>query len=420
MKLALALVILAPLSIAVLRKPFIGLWMMVFLNPMVTLFKVSQNSSILKYFGYLLFMAWLINILITDKKIRLGPAKGYIILFSGWATITLFWSFNLSASFTKSFLLWELVFFYFLSYNLLNTRKRIDYILIAHTFGATIATIIGFKNLLTGGANWMYYRMTIEGLNENTFGVNCAMAIIAVLYLLATSKNKGIAYKFMLIFLGLFNSLGLLFSGSRGAWIAVSVAGIFFTISYADVEKRGYKKITVLLMYSLLLISIFALSWYILVKFFPNNAMFLKNRFIEALHPHKGDPIMSRFMIWWLGLKIFIKNFLTGVGVGAFPYATLVYFEGFYDPHSVFIGITAELGIVGIVLFLLILFKFFSISYKDKTYFKALKMSLLFLMVVISAKASFLWGRECWIIFALIASSSYIMKKEALEHRFLQ
>jgi O-antigen ligase len=133
------------------------------------------------------------------------------------------------------------------------------------------------------------------------------------------------------------NLFCILFLFSRGAYLATAV-GLFFTF----LIKRKRWLIPLLL-----------------ILFFWNTALPEKVRTrIEMTHNEYGQLDASaemRLVVWEHSLDLIQRNPLTGVGYGVFRYLGLE----LGDTHNIYLKILVEQGIIGFLIFLILIFKLF-------------------------------------------------------------
>jgi len=164
--------------------------------------------------------------------------------------------------------------------------------------------------------------------NPNVLGSYLVLIIALTLGSLATAKGEK---RFFLYTVLVAAYLCLLFTFSRGAWLAmlISVSALFFF----------YPKKRIIL---LLLLIVFLVS-------LPEYKTIVSRLNWELLHEDSSSSY--RWLIWQGAIKIIEKNWLLGVGLGNFSSALAHYLpvESFQvlHAHNTYLHILAETGIVG-------------------------------------------------------------------------
>ncbi len=167
--------------------------------------------------------------------------------------------------------------------------------------------------------------------------------VISFLDMLFKKKNKKIYI--ILFLLGL---LALILTGKRGMLIftCITVFLIYIFLSLNDL-KHFYKYILIFI------ISIGGII--ILLKNIPQTSIIM-NKFLFL--SRDNDILNGRQELWNKSMQIFDNNKFTGIGIG-----TIADIIGDYS-HNVYIQIMAEIGIIGIFLYILAVFKSLECSIK--------------------------------------------------------
>jgi len=184
--------------------------------------------------------------------------------------------------------------------------------------------------------------------NPNVLGEYLVAVLMMNLMLIGTSKN--ILRKFILLIpLGI-NTLTLLLTFSRGAWIGFAFAFVIMVIVY---EKRFLP----------IIVLAGILSLFVLPQVFVDRILTI---FISS-----GDSSTDYRVFIWFGSKNILKDywlFGTGLGYGSFSKIYSLYRMGeIYAAHShnIFYEILIETGIFGLMTFLYMMLKAFIIGIKN-------------------------------------------------------
>lgn len=253
-------------------------------------------------------------------------------------------------SFEKSLALIVLASVYFLVSNVVVNRRLAENAVKIIVFSSVPATIIGFILYFTSStkASWIdpTFTSTITSRAYSTFGnpnVYAVFLIVTTIFSIALAVDNVDGNSFF-FFAGasLLNSVSLALTWSRGAWVAVILAALAFTI----IRSRRAPKI--LLIPAMLI---------------PVGLLFIPESFTERLLSifNLGDSsVASRLSIWRSSIRMFLDNIFIGIGVGeeAFSEEFLKYAEDSVTaPHShnLFLEIGCEIGIFALVGFLYLL-----------------------------------------------------------------
>jgi len=143
--------------------------------------------------------------------------------------------------------------------------------------------------------------------------------------------------KLILLSIIVTNIFCVLFLFSRSSYIALAI-GLFLIFSF---KKR-------LLLIPLILIGIF---W----KTALPDKMIERVEMTTDAYGQLDKSSVARLRIWEASLDLFSENPISGVGYGVFRYLHL----GLADTHNIYLKLLAEQGIIGIFIFLLLLFILF-------------------------------------------------------------
>ena len=201
-------------------------------------------------------------------------------------------------------------------------------------------------------------RISVTGTYDpNDFALLIAMAFPITYALMQFQKT------IMKVFFSgvlLFMVITILKTGSRGGFLSlITVLGIIF-------YRKGIKYAFALL--PLILLFSFVISLTVRDHYW--------DRFDTILHPAHDYNITAqegRLDIWKRGIIIMLENPILGSGAGTFTVAEGLMHqeEGKWSaPHNSFVQVGAELGIPGLVLFILILYHAFAtVRKRDGTSF---------------------------------------------------
>jgi len=330
-------------------------------------------------------MFWTLKI-ISQEKIKFihSPLDFSIIAFMAICIFSLTWSNTPFVSLKELPLFLTGPLLYFIITNNINYNKRINHILsvmliIGGLFG--IYGILQYKGI--------DFSLWIRNLGRNkVFGlfgnVNYFAEYLIVLLPLAISlffvcRNK--VYKTLLLggILAIGGSLILTFT--RGSYLAIGISSLFMFFLYLTSQGKNFikehKKIFILFLVLIILVTfLFAL---------PNPLnkpgtiiSKIKGR-ISIAQLTKDYSLRRRFAIWKFTTMIIQDYPILGSGLGTFKYNSLNYQAKFFDQgenrylfpygiadkaHNEYLQLGAEIGILGLGIFLWIVITYFNYGIK--------------------------------------------------------
>lgn len=201
----------------------------------------------------------------------------------------------------------------------------------------------------------------------------------------------------ILIFLILL--IGLVFSYSRAAWLSVFVGLILVLLTYFRI------KFSYLIAVFIVLVSLVGYNWDNLVMELERNkkehtAKNIEERFESATNVSTDASNLERINRWDCALSMFKERPIMGFGPGTYSFE----YARFQDPenktiistnfgnlgnaHSEYLGALSETGLIGLLLFVLVVgyffFKVISLYQNFPSEFKAQKVVLLVILFSIS------------------------------------
>jgi len=350
-----------------------------YVNKYIYNFRVNQEA-VLKLFAVFLIAIWLVKIINTEKySLQKTKLDLPIILFSLALILSLFISKTKTVSFQEFIIFLSYILIFFLITNNLDNKANFNSFI--HLF-FIISLVVSIYTLM------QYYGIDpyLSDLHSltSTIGqknwISNYLAMIfpgAFSYFLLEQSQKRILYFLLLSIL----YTTLMICQSRGIWISIGLTLIFAI--YIIIKFKLYeifhknKKWLTLLLITLLLITIIYSTDNPLNK----SAITVPQRAMTTFD--EQDPsINTRFLIWKTTLEMIKERPILGSGIGTFKMNYLVYQAEFLknnpyyiqysgkarDAHNEYLQMWAELGIIGLGIFIGIILMFYSsiINYLKK------------------------------------------------------
>lgn len=374
--------------------PFIGLLLIAFQQPFATLLLLPGFGNISNILGiYTLFIFLIRNALSYKRTIKINKVFLFLIVFLSWAAASILWAEYPLITFIGLFRLIRYITLYFLIINFVDSERRFNLVISFFLMGCLIADIVVLKEFIKEGVYLYKYRSAVEGQNPNDFAAVSAVAIFCCLYFL---NLKYIKFPIkILCFFSLFFSLScLIYSQSRGAWVGfICSLGIYFIL----LNKLNLRKIYKNIFY---LSSSFIIVLYFFSDLFYEKFIEVNNRFLSIFTPTMDTGLILRFDIWNFALEKWLKNPILGIGFHNFhavsPFG--------YDAHSVYINYLLELGLIGIIIWISILFLLFKIANSNK--YRSLTIPILIFFIIVSTKGTYTSKGFYWFLFGIISATS--------------
>ncbi|NNF05620.1 MAG: hypothetical protein HKN21_02555 [Candidatus Eisenbacteria bacterium] len=324
----------------VLLRPFVGVVLyaaLFFLRP-AEMFPVLSTLHLERILGLLTLIAMCFEMYRKDGHIYLDHSKqtkwlwGFVFVLA--VTIpTSYWP-GRTSEVLFNFL--KTMAFYLMIVQLVNTRARLK--VFTFTYIAFIA-YVGFgaiRSFMAGG--FMHAQGIDRAVGETSAGGDPNSLAVTL----------GTTLPFVLAYMGIFRSLwarlllllcgsiflwGLGLSGSRSGVLGLMTA--FFV--YWLLSKRK-------------LLLGFVGAFALLLAFFALPESY-QNRYRTITSSELDESSQLRLSTWGAGMRMVLDRPILGVGPGAFGSAHFKYRGSWLQPHSLYVQVPAEMGLVGLFVF---------------------------------------------------------------------
>ena len=331
--------------------PELGVLAMIGLVPMASLF--SRPSLVVLAMVLIICISYFVKLIRGKRVFYLGLIDFAVLLFALILLLGGLISAGGVDSLKSAVLSATLMVGYFLTVNLMRTRAWICRGLKAFLLCATISGMIGFVQIFTGSLelSWLDtemfsdigVRITSTFDNPNVYATYLLLAIpFSLSFIVAKSDRSKALHIASLVLL----SVCMIETWSRGAWLGVLVSVVLFFLVYTRRSVAYLMLGGAMLPLTSLLI--------------PDSVV---SRFLSI--GSASDSSATYRISAWRGVgRMLRENWFGGIGVGeaafsavypAFSYAGI---QAIRHTHNLYLQILSETGIVGLVVFLLIVILF--------------------------------------------------------------
>lgn len=399
------------IGLVLLKWPFAGFLVMVALIPAEELTTLLAGRTIIWLFGIAVLGAWVLWFLLAEKKIRIaGYPTLMVLLWLMWGLISVFWAQEQAEALGRVMTLAQLIVFFCLLQVMVTDDRRLR-ILITAYFVASVF----FALLATGTAISADLRRAIlaEKQNPNVLARALGIGLLMVPYLLRQLKLA--RWRIVTVSGACVLALAILLTGSRGAWV-----GLVSAFSFTWLLSGG-KLVKTHSMIVIAIAIIGGIAWLYHIRVI-DEWMMRRILTLPSIEATRGGA--GRTNIWIVGWEIVKSNPLTGVGLQNFSarfedYIDKAGLRGAYgvypgrDPHSIFLSVQAELGIVGLLVFLIFLWAIFKklvLYYRDPR--AILGILLLSFMVLSGIPATVQYKKFFWLALGLATAIPLVIRRE--------
>jgi O-antigen ligase len=339
-----------PLALLAVASPVVALTFLLFVLPLEELSALTPDGvvTITKLLGVGAVGAWILHTLVARRPVSLPRIMLPLAAFLCWAAVSALWAVDPSASVRVAATLIQLLALYVLVANLLTRPEALRMALGAHVAGAVVLAVLALHLMEEGVLQRGRVAIVVDRqlLVESNALAAGLLFPVGICIAWALDRARPVLERLALALAGTLCATTLLVTLSRGA-----IAALVAMLVTASVARRA--------LWLPVLGIVLALPGLLLV----GGDLWERIAAAAAL----ADRGAGRLDIWQVGMLVIGANPLAGVGLGCFP---IVYFDYLAEaggvswkhaagvarslaryPHNTYLGVTAELGLVGLLLF---------------------------------------------------------------------
>ena len=271
-----------------------------------------------------------------------------ILIYCFYAMLSVFWSFNLENTFSVVFfnLFPSIILTIFLLHTINHQRHLIN-IFYSYILGCIIiasSTIYSYYNFYQFQL-FNLSRATAFEQDQNELSFLLSFGIVLIFYILQfTQQIKKI--KILLLISSFILLYAILVTGSRTGFIILLFIGFVLFITKLNIKR------------TMLFFPVFLFSSFYVFNLLNET---ISTRLLTTFSQIESGDLTNRTEIWTTGLNSFFKTgtkVIFGIGYDAFPefHKKITNLSYGRSVHSTYIGVFIELGIIGLFLFLNIIF----------------------------------------------------------------
>ena len=306
----------------------------------------------------------LFQIVSGKLKLRLRKLDWLLLVFAALSVVYFFISIlflnsdtALSFSSAKNYAFYSL--FYFVTYLLINSKKRFrDLLTVVIGSGAAILWFVFYGITVRHGLWSDFTPLSTEGVRTLAFthGYYLCMALIGAFVYVAYQKD--LFSKWLLILMP-FWVIGIIGSMMRHLWISISLTFAFLIVLFARTQLKSLKEHAKT--YSIIGLMLLVIAFYG-ASLFPRSSMYasMSNGFgmigsrVTSITNTDDESFVWRGTVWQESAKEFAKDPIFGIGFGKKVSVEIGTYHDFVEVrnmHNSFLVILVQMGILGFVLF---------------------------------------------------------------------
>lgn len=378
----------------------LALWLsfiLIFTVPWELAVDLPGIGTISRVVGLALLACWLFTILVAGQVRRPTPFHLVVFLFVLWNAASLFWSVDRSTTLDRLITYAQLFVLLFVLWDLLTTPAALAASLQAYVLGGYVSAFSVFYSYyyatdFYGCAECPDRRFSAASFQPDDLAGILALGIPLAWYLAVFCYQQGklgtglrlANYAYVPV-----ASLAIALTGTRGALIASVPAFVFALATMTQLQLR-----TRIALGLVLIAGLNALQDFIPLSSFQRLSTI-------GSEVASGD-LNGRVTIWRHGLAMFVQHPLLGVGSGAFRAAIGIGKVA----HNVYLSILVELGVIGFLLFAMILTMALGKALRHKGWAKWFWLSLLAGWAIDAFSLTLEMRKPTWLVFGLVVVSA--------------
>lgn len=350
-------------------------------------------GSVARLVGIIAAVAWLGTVLVRGEFRRPQPFHLAVFAYVLWQFASTLWSKDAAISldrvqtyvqlFVLAMLLWDLYV------NVSDLRNALQ----CYVLGGYVAIISTIINFFSQSGFRGQARYAATGFDPNNMGVMLAMGIPLAWYL-----STQISWRRPNPILQILNYayipgavLAILLSASRTSLLCTIPAAAYMLLTFNRMRLG-----TRLFVLAVLVYALFAIQ-----PLVPQTSF---ERFAETGDSISSGNLTGRVAIWKQGMDLFTEHPIIGVGSGMYRHSI----DLKRPSHNVFIGVSAESGIIGITLLLIVFFGAIYNALRHKSIWNSmLWLVILFIWLLGATTLNWEYAKITWIMFSLVVCSSH-------------
>jgi len=397
--------------LVLLKWPFAGLLAMIALIPGEELTTFFAGRTSIWILGIAVLGAWALRASLAEERIQIAKRPTLMaLLWLMWGLLSVFWAQDQAAALGRAVTLAQLITLFCLIQVMITDNQRLRMLLTAYFVVSVFFALLAIGTYMPAD---LKRAILTEAQNPNALGRGLGIGLLMTPYLLR--QLRSVRWRIAAWLGACALGLAILLTGSRGAWVGlVAAVGLTWLLSRGKLLKLR----SALVASIVIIIGIAGLYRVgVIDEWMVQRVLTLPS--VEATRGGSG-----RTDIWAVGWEMVKSNPLIGVGLQNFPtrfedYIDVASLRGAYgvypgrDPHSIFLSVQAELGIIGLVVFLMFLWAiFWNLSPHRGDSRAILGILLLTFMVFSGIPATILYRKFFWFVLGLATAIPIVITRE--------
>jgi O-antigen ligase/polysaccharide polymerase Wzy-like membrane protein len=375
------------------RVGWLSLWIFTFCVPWQNMVMLPSVGTIGRAVGLAAGLVCCISVALRGR-IWINHFMILALIFFIYSSLTILWTPFPDPVFLLIQSAFQLAAMMLLVHQFVHNSEDVSAFFLAYIFGCFVIAFATVDELFTGPEmDVTYRRFMAEGFNSNDGAYTMALAIPMAWHIALTARKW---FHGLILFYVPIGFSAILLSGSRGGSVAGAVALLTPLVHVRRISRCG----SVLIALGFVLLT--GMSLWAVHSLVPEDTLARVGSVAEERGYSDSSAFGGRLRIWIMGLDAFGRSPL--IGTGSFPETMTALYGQRLDAHNAFVHVAVNHGVIGLVLFLLLL----THLVKDilvapvsdrRTWYVLMGVLLIPLMM-----ANWMLTKQMWLLFALATS----------------
>jgi O-antigen ligase len=381
---------------------FLFLWLFVFSIAWENILIIPSIGTAGKLLGVAAFAIGLLAVIDKGHVRNLAVLHALMGAFVIWGSFTYFWTTYPDRTKEEVLTYFQLLLMVWLIREIASSELSQRRLMSAYVLGTYVSSALTFQSFLDGTAAH-YHRYAAEGFNPGDLALMLVLSIPFAIYL-ASDEKYGILRWLYRLHLAV-TTAAILLTAARGAVIDLGFALLIIPLSYSRWNIKQQ------LAFGMIMI-LGAITAAVVI---PQSSW---TRLGSISQEVSSGTLNERRVIWKAGFDVFRSHPIQGIGVNTFA-PTVQRALGAprqlrnstpneiveLVAHNTFISVLVEEGLIGFVLFVLILAGLWQGASTLRTPEKRLWMIVLLVWTVGVMELTWEYRKPTWLLFGLLAAS---------------
>jgi O-antigen ligase len=397
------------------RLAFGALWLFVFVMPWEDSVPLVGGYVISRWIALAASFFLILGVLATRRLRHPCAIHGLMLAFVAWAGLTVFWTIDSPMTVQRVMTYSQLLLAVWMMWELAITEARVQSLLRAYLFGASVmcvSTLVNYSmgiqaadlDAEAGITKYHDSRYSMYGVNANDLALVIALSLPIAVYLMVRARSRWLKL-FCWLHIGAC-LVALFLVGSRGGMIAAIVGLMVFPVLRSQMPR--WQQIA----FPLLCAAGIALGIY----FIPQDDWV---RILGTGRDITQGTMTHRTALWTAGIEAFRDHAWGGIGSGSYGAAVYKATGLGLVAHNTFLSVLVEMGIPGFLIFTALLIALFLAARQLKSVDRRFWFVMLLAWGVGVSALTWEYRKDTWFLFALLIAHVYATRREAHPRQIL-